>query len=173
MEIMSASIPEKCSGGGSTRDTSICFSVVQSVPSLLLMKAKPKSFGSRCIATNLVPQIPLRFSLIFTDTQGTKECRVEEYPFYDIHNTNLTEPNRVPKVNSFVNEKSTILTTTFKSLKEPSRENSSSSSKSNNEVSYLHHYRQLHHFRKGFKPYPFIKKRVYSLKLLFVLESVG
>ena len=96
------------------------------------MEARPKQFGPRCIAANLVPQTPLRFSLIFTETQGTKECRVEEYPFFDTDNTNFAEPDRVPKVNSFVNEKSPIRTTTSKSLKEPSKENAPSSSKSNN-----------------------------------------
>ena len=54
MEIMSANIPENLSEGGSTRDRSISFSVVQLAPSLLLMEARLKQFGPRCIATNLV-----------------------------------------------------------------------------------------------------------------------
>ena len=142
MEIMSASIPEKFSEGGWIRDSSICFSFVQSSPSSLLIEARTKQFGLRCIATKLVPQRPLRFFLIFTDTQGTEECRVEEYPFFDTDDTNLAEPDRVPKVNLFVNKKFAILTTTSKSLKEFSGENAPSSSKSNNEVSCLHYYRQ-------------------------------
>ena len=52
---MSASILENLSEDGSTRDRSIYFSVVQSVPCLLLMEARPKQFGPRCIATNLFP----------------------------------------------------------------------------------------------------------------------
>ena len=37
----------------------VCFSVVQSAPGLLLMEVRPKQFGPRCIARNLVPQTPL------------------------------------------------------------------------------------------------------------------
>ena len=103
VEIMSASIPENLSEGGSTRDRSTCFSVVQSAPSLLLMEARPKQFGLRCIATNLVPQTRLCFSPIFTDTQGTKEGRVGESHFFDNDSTNLAEPDMVSRVNSFVN----------------------------------------------------------------------
>ena len=65
VEIMSTSIPENVSECLSTRDRSICFSVVQSAPSLLLMEARPKQFAPRCVATNLVPQTPFPpFSLI-------------------------------------------------------------------------------------------------------------
>ena len=81
MEILSASIPENLSEGESTRDRSVCFSISQSASSLLLRKARPKQFGPRCIATNLVPQTPLWFSPIFTNTQGTKEGRVGKVPF--------------------------------------------------------------------------------------------
>ena len=56
VEIMSTSIPENLSEDGSTRDRSICFSVVQSAPSLLLMEARPKQFGPKCTAANLVAQ---------------------------------------------------------------------------------------------------------------------
>ena len=119
VEIMSASIPEDLSEDESTRDRSICFSVVQSAPSLLLMEARPKQFGPRCTAANLVPQAPLCFSPIFNDTQGTKEGRVGESPFFDTESTNLAEPDMVPRVTSFVNKKSPTLTSTFKSLKEP------------------------------------------------------
>ena len=55
LQIMSASIPENLSDGGSTRDRFICFSVAQLASGLLLMEATPKQFGPRCIATNLVP----------------------------------------------------------------------------------------------------------------------
>ena len=41
MELMPASIPENVPEGGSTRDRSICFLVVQSAPGLLLMEARP------------------------------------------------------------------------------------------------------------------------------------
>ena len=53
VEIMSATIPENLSEGGSTRDRSIGFSVVQSAPSLLLMETRHKQFGPRCTATNV------------------------------------------------------------------------------------------------------------------------
>ena len=142
MEIMSASISEKLSEGWSTKDRSISFSVVQSSPGLLLMEARPRQFGPRCIATNLVPQTPLCFSPIFTDAQGTKEGRFGESPFSDTDNINLAEPNMVSRVNSFVNEKSPTLTSTSKFLKEPSRRNTQPSLKSNNEVSCLDYYRQ-------------------------------
>ena len=121
VEIMSERIPENLPEGGSTRDRSICFSVVQSAPSLLLMEARAKQFGPRCIAANLVAQIPLCFSPIFTDTISTKEDRVGESPFFDTDSNNFAEPGMVPRVTSFVNEKSPTLTSTSKSLKEPSR----------------------------------------------------
>ena len=54
----------------------------------------------------------------------------------------------IPRVNSFVNEKSPTLTSTSKSLKEPLRGNAPPSSKSNNEVSCLDYYRQ-HLAKKG------------------------
>ena len=105
------------------RDRSICFPVVQSPPCLLLMEVKPKQFGPRCVATiNSVPQSPLPFSPIFTYTQDTKEGRVEESPFFDTDSTNLTEPDMVPRDNSFVHEKSPTLTSTSKSLKNPQGE---------------------------------------------------
>ena len=162
MELMSASIPENLPEGGSTRDRSICFLVVQSAPSLLLMEARPKQFGLRCFATNLVPQTSLRFSPIFTDTQGKKEGRVGESPFFDTDSTNLVEPDMVPTVNSFVNEKSPTLTSTFKSLKELSRE----TSKSNNEVYCLDYYRQ-HLAKKG------ISERASNLILLSRREGTN
>ena len=112
------------------------------------MEARPKQFGPRCIATNLVPQTPLCFSPIFTDTQGTREGRVGVSRFFDTDSTNLAEPDMVPTVNSFVNEKSPTLTSTFKSLKEPSRRNTHPSSKSHNKVSCLDYYRQ-HLAKKG------------------------
>ena len=59
---------------------------------------------------------------LFTDRQGTKEGRIGERPFFGTDSTNLAEPDMVPRVNSFVNEKSSTLTSTFKPLKEPSRE---------------------------------------------------
>ena len=142
MEIMYPSILENLSEGGLTRDRSICFLVVQSVPGLLIMQARSKQFGSRCIVTNLVPQTPLHFSPIFTNTQVTKEGRVGERPFFDTDSTNLAEPDIVPRVSWFVNEKSSTLTSTSKSVKEPSRGNAPTSSKSNNEVSCLDYYRQ-------------------------------
>ena len=82
MEIMSASIPENFSEGGSTtRDRSIWFSIAQSALGLLLMEVRPKQFGPRSIATSVVPQTML--FPIFTDTQGTKEGGVGESPFFD------------------------------------------------------------------------------------------
>ena len=137
---MSTSIPENLSEGGSTRDRAICFSVAQSARTLLLMEARPRQFGPRCIATNLVPQTC--FSPIFTDTQSTKEGIVGESLIFDTDNTNLAEPDVASRVNSFVNEKAPNLTSTSKSLKEPSRRNTHPFSKSNNEVSYLDYYRQ-------------------------------
>ena len=148
MKAMSTSIPENLSEGGSTSDRSVCFSVVQSAPGFLLMEARPKQFGPKCIATNLVTQTPLMLFPIFSDTQGTKEGRVGESPVFDTNSTNLAEPDMVPSVNSFFNEKSPALTSTFKSLKEPSRGNTHPSSKSNNEVSCLDYYRQ-HLAKKG------------------------
>ena len=112
----------------------IYFLVVQSPPCVLLMEVRPKQFGLRCIATNLVPQTPLCFSPIFTDTQGTKEGRVGESPFFYTDSTNLAGPDMVPWVNSFVNEKSPTLTSINKFLKESSRGNAHSSLKSNNEL---------------------------------------
>ena len=100
---------QKLLEGGSTRDRSICFSIVQSAPGLFFMEDITKKFCPRCIATNLVPQTPLRFSPIFTDTQGTKEGRVGESPFFYTDSTNLAEPDMVPRVNSFVSEKSLLL----------------------------------------------------------------
>ena len=120
----------------------IYFLVVQSPPCVLLMEVRPKQFGLRCIATNLVPQTPLCFSPIFTDTQGTKEGRVGESPFFYNDSTNLAGPDMVPWVNSFVNEKSPTLTSINKFLKESSRGNAHSSLKSNNEVRCLGYYRQ-------------------------------
>ena len=61
----------------------------------------------------------LRFSHIFTGTQRTKEGRVGQNPFFDTDSTNLAELDMVPRVNSFVIEKSPTLTSTSKSLKEP------------------------------------------------------
>ena len=60
----------------------------------------------------------------------------------------MTERDIVPRVASFVNEKSPTLTSTSKSLKEPSKRNTHPSSKSNNVVSRLDYYRQ-HLARKG------------------------
>ena len=82
----------------------------------------------------------LRFSHIFTGTQRTKEGRVGQNPFFDTDSTNLAELDMVPRVNSFVIEKSPTLTSTSKSLKETSRRSAPSSSKSNNEVSCLDYY---------------------------------
>ena len=80
-------------------------------------------------------------SLIFTDTQGTKEGKVGENPFFDTDSTNLAGPDIVPRVKSSVNEKSPTLTSTSRFLKEPSRGNTHPSSKLNNEVSCLDYYR--------------------------------
>ena len=126
------------------------------------MEARPKQFGLRCIPTNLVPKTPLCFFPIFTGTQGAKEGRVGESPFFDTDSTNLAELNMVPRVDSFVNEKFPTLTSTSKSLKEPSRRKTHPSSKSNNEVSCLDYYRQ-HLAKEGIseRAYPFIKRRGY------------
>ena len=102
VEIVFASIPENLSEGRSTRDRSICFSDVQSAPSSLLMEARPNQFGSGYIATNLVPQTPLCFPPIFTDTQGNKEDRVGESPFFYTDSTNLAESGMVPRANLFI-----------------------------------------------------------------------
>ena len=102
------------------------------LPACYSMKPDPNSF-----ALDALQQIPLCFSPIFTDTQGTKEGRVGECPFFATDSTNL-----VPRVSSFVNEKSPALASTSKSLKEPSKGNTHPSSKSNNEVSCLDYYRQ-------------------------------
>ena len=82
-----------------------------------------------------------QFPPIFTYTQGTKEGRLGENPFFDTDSTNLAGPDIVPKVKSSVNENSTTLTSTSRFLKEPSRGNTHPSSKLNNEVSCLDYHR--------------------------------
>ena len=166
MEILSASIPENLPEGGSTRDRSVCFSIGQSAPSLLLMKSRPKQFGPRCIATNLVPQTPLWFSPIFTNTQGTKEGRVGESPFFGTDSTNLEKPDMVHRNNAFVNKKSPTPTSESKSFKEPSMGKTHPSSKSNNEVSCLDYYRQ-HLAKEG------ISERVSNLILSSRIECTN
>ena len=166
MEILSASIPENLSEGWSTRDRSVCFSIGQSAPNLLLMKARPKQFGTRCIATNLVPQTPLCFSPIFTNTQGSKECRVGESPFFGTDSTNVAESDMVHGNNSFVNKKSPTPTSESKSFKEPSRGKTHLSSKSNNEVSCLDYYKQ-HLAKEG------ISERVSNLILSSRIECTN
>ena len=92
----------------------------------------------------MVPQTTLCFSQILTDTDthGTKEGRVGESPFFHTVSTNLAEPDILPRVNLFINEKSSTLTSTSKSLKEPSRGNTQSSPKSYNEFRCVDYYRQ-------------------------------
>ena len=80
MEIMFASIPENLSEGGSTRDRSICFLVVQSAPGLLLMEARTKQFSPRCIATNMVSQTPLRFPPFSLIHRVLRKVELEKVP---------------------------------------------------------------------------------------------
>ena len=142
----------------------IYFLVVQSPPYLLLMEVRPKQFGLRCIATNLVPQTPLCFSPIFTNTQGSKECRVGESPFFGTDSTNVAESDMAHGNNSFVNKKSP--TSESRSFKEPSRGKTHLSSKSNNEVSCLDYYKQ-HLAKEG------ISERVSNLILSSRIECTN
>ena len=110
------------------------------LPAFYSWKPDPNSLALNALQQTWSHKHLLCFSPIFSDTQDTKEGRVGESPVFDTNSTNLAEPDMVPSVNSFFNEKSPALTSTFKSLKEPSR--------GNTQVSCLDYYRQ-HLAKKG------------------------
>ena len=117
-------------------------SVVEPALGLLFLKTRSKMFGSRCITTKVVLQTSLYLPPICINTQGAKKNRVRGSSFFDTDNTNLAESNMVPRVTSFVNEKSSTLALTTKSFSKPLRRTLSTCSKPKIAISNMDHYRQ-------------------------------
>ena len=120
---MSAIIPENLSEDGSTRARSICFLVLQSAPSLLLMKDRPKQFCPRCIATNLVPQIPLCFPPFSLMHRVLRKVELEKVPSLILIALTWQSETWYPELIHLSMKNPPTLTSTSKSLKEPSKGN--------------------------------------------------
>ena len=61
VKIISTYFHKRLSQGRTTRDRSICFSVVESTPSILLVETRSRQFGFRCTTAKVVPQASLCF----------------------------------------------------------------------------------------------------------------
>ena len=114
MEVTSKIIQINFPEGRTNRDESICVSVVEPALILLFVETRSKTFGSGCIITKVVPQTSLCLSPICINTQGGKKNGDKGSSFFDTDNTSLVKHGQrvkhcVPRVISFVNEKSSTL----------------------------------------------------------------